>query len=66
MKRALLVVLLALATVLIAQNTEVVAVRFLFWEAHLSRVVLLMLTLTLGILIGITLGMVSRRKAAER
>jgi len=52
MKMWLLIGLLVLIAIVVAQNSEVVALRFLFWEASLSRVVLLLLTLVIGIAIG--------------
>jgi len=47
-----LVVLLLLIAILVAQNTEVVAIKFLFWEANLSRVVLILLSLVVGLIVG--------------
>ncbi|MDH3198259.1 MAG: lipopolysaccharide assembly protein LapA domain-containing protein [Candidatus Krumholzibacteria bacterium] len=48
----LLIALLVLIAIVVAQNSAVVSLRFLFWEASLSRVVLLLLTLAIGIMIG--------------
>jgi uncharacterized integral membrane protein len=47
-----LVVLLLLIAILVAQNTDVVAIRFLMWEGYLSRVVLILLSLVVGIIVG--------------
>ena len=47
-----LVVLLLLIAILVAQNTDVVAIRFMFWEGYLSRVVLILLSLVVGIIVG--------------
>lgn len=52
MKMWLIIALLFLIAIVVVQNSEVVDVRFLFWEASLSRVVLLLITLVIGILIG--------------
>jgi uncharacterized integral membrane protein len=45
-------VLLFLTIVLIAQNTAVVKVTFLFWSFQLSLVLLIFLILVAGLLIG--------------
>ena len=52
MKVWLLVGLLVLVVIVVAQNSDVVELRFLFWEVSLSRVVVLLLTLTIGIVVG--------------
>ncbi len=54
-------ILLALLVLFTLQNAEVVQVRFLFWEASLSRVVLIFLVLGIGMLIGWGLKSLSRR-----
>ncbi|MDH3283815.1 MAG: lipopolysaccharide assembly protein LapA domain-containing protein [Acidobacteriota bacterium] len=43
------------ALVFVAQNTEVVSVRFLLWDVSMSRVVLIVLTLLVGAVIGYVL-----------
>lgn len=45
-------VLIALATLFIIQNVEVVEVRFLFWQAAMSRALMFVLLLLIGIAIG--------------
>lgn len=52
MKTGLILLLLLFVTVLVVQNTEVVTLRFLFWEVALSRVVLLLLTFVVGGILG--------------
>jgi uncharacterized integral membrane protein len=52
MKLWLALFLALLILVVIAQNAEVTTVKLLFWEASLSRVVLLFLTLVVGFVIG--------------
>jgi uncharacterized integral membrane protein len=62
MKLWLALFLALLILVVIAQNTEVVTMKFLFWEASLSRVVLLLLTLIVGFVVGFVVAKMPRRK----
>lgn len=51
--RAMLTLLLtALSVIFVLQNTEVVGIRFLFWTLSMSRVLLILLLLAVGVLIG--------------
>jgi len=45
-------VLALLVLILIVQNSEVVAVRLLFWELQMSRVVLILVTAFAGFVCG--------------
>lgn len=56
------VVLSFLVVIFIVQNTEVVAVRILFWELSMSRAVLIFLVLVVGIILGWVLGSWARFK----
>jgi len=47
------IVFLSIFTVFILQNTEVVEITFLFWQISLSRVVLLLGSLFIGVLVGL-------------
>ena len=38
--------------VILAQNTEVVGVKVLFWEAHMSRIILMTIMAIIGFIIG--------------
>jgi uncharacterized integral membrane protein len=49
-------VVLLLALITIAQNAQYVTVRFLFWSAVTSQIVLVVLTLGLGFVMGFLLG----------
>ncbi len=49
-------VFLSIFTVFILQNTEVVNISFFFWQLSLSRVVLLLGSLLIGVLIGLFIG----------
>lgn len=46
--------ILGIATVVIftLQNSEVVAINFLFWRIEMSRVILILVTLLIGFLLG--------------
>jgi uncharacterized integral membrane protein len=59
-KAAVSIVLLGLLAVFIAQNYEIVRVRFLFWHLDMSRAVLLFLVLAMGMVIGWALSTIRR------
>ena len=67
MMRALFVLALALAllvTIFAAQNYQITQIRFLFWQLDGSLALVLMLTLILGIIVGVLLmlpGSIRRR-----
>lgn len=59
--------LIALGTVFIVQNTEVVEVRLLFWTVAMSRALLIVFLLLLGFVLGWLLrGHFSHRKEQKR
>jgi uncharacterized integral membrane protein len=51
-KITLVVVLVCLALIFVAQNIDIVTVKFLFWEVSMSRAILLFFSLLIGFLIG--------------
>ena len=51
-KITLVVILVCLALIFLAQNIQVVTVRFLFWEISMSRAILLFFSLLIGFIIG--------------
>ena len=53
----------ALVLVLVLQNTEVVSVRFFFWEFSMSRVVLVLLTTLIGVVCGYLVARLPRTRA---
>lgn len=57
-------VLLFIVVFFTLQNTEVVTMRFFFWEFSLSRALMFFLILGVGILTGYILGAYSREKNA--
>jgi putative membrane protein len=63
-KGIIILVLIALCLVVFFQNTEVVAFRLFFWELSMSRIVMLLFTLIVGIIIGYVIATVRRGKAA--
>lgn len=56
LKMILGMALLLLVVIFTLQNTEVIAIRFLFWDLSLSRALMLFLVLAVGILIGFLAG----------
>jgi len=63
----IIVALVAVAfyLVILAQNTEVVAVKVLFWEAHMSRIILMTITGIIGFIFGYLLARFSGDHKAE-
>lgn len=45
-------ILLALFVIVSLQNVEIIPVHFLFWKVDISKLLLLIITLVIGILIG--------------
>lgn len=61
-KRIVIIILVILAVILIAQNTEVMPIQLLFWQILMSRIVLIVLMLGLGFGIGFILAKVTGKK----
>jgi uncharacterized integral membrane protein len=53
--------LLVLIGIFVLQNTHVVEVRFLFWKLAMSRALVLLAVLAVGLVAGWILGAVTRR-----
>jgi len=53
--------LLGLVLIFILQNTEVVNLKFLFWQLTLSRALLLLLVFVCGLATGLLFGALARR-----
>jgi uncharacterized integral membrane protein len=51
-KMGLVALLAFFALVFVAQNIEIVTVRFLFWEISMSRAILSVFSLLIGFIIG--------------
>ena len=55
-KLGLAMALLLTVVVFTLQNTEMISIRFLFWQFSLSRALMLFLVLGIGVLLGFLLG----------
>lgn len=62
LKGIVILVLAVLCLVVIFQNTEVVAFKLFFWELSMSRIIMLLFTLIIGIIIGYVLTTVLQGK----
>lgn len=51
-KNISLIILLAVFIIVCIQNVEIVPVHFLFWKVEISKLLLLIITLVVGMLIG--------------
>lgn len=52
-KNIIFVILIALVIVFVIQNTQVVEVRLLVWEVSMSRALMILVTLLIGIISGL-------------
>ena len=59
-KLILIAVVALVALITIAQNAQYVTVRFLFWSAVTSQIVLIVLTIALGFIMGFLAGKLTR------
>ena len=60
-KLIVFLVVLLLALITIAQNAQYVTVRFLFWSAVASQIVLIVLTIGFGFIMGFLVGKLTGR-----
>ncbi len=59
--------LLAIFIIVSIQNVEVIPVHFLFWKAEISKLLLLIITLIIGILVGMIIpGFFNKSKEQEK
>jgi len=71
-KTIITVLLIVLCLIILLQNTQMVTLRFLFWELGVSRIFLLPLLIIVGFIIGYVVAKVERKpkqeteKASER
>jgi len=67
MNKKVIAALIAIAVylVILAQNTEVVTVKLLFWEASMSRIILMTITGIIGFIIGYLFGRFSGGRQGE-
>jgi uncharacterized integral membrane protein len=54
-KAVALLILIGLFIIVCIQNVELIPIHFLMWSINISKLVLLLITLVVGILIGIIL-----------
>ncbi|MDD3374418.1 MAG: lipopolysaccharide assembly protein LapA domain-containing protein [Candidatus Omnitrophica bacterium] len=59
-KNILLLIFGIILLVVLLQNTQVVSMRFLFWQISMSRIILLPLVMFFGFVIGFFVGRKSR------
>lgn len=57
--------ILFIFAIFILQNAQVVAVRFLFWQAEASRALVLLITFVLGLVAGWLFPFNAKRRVAE-
>ena len=62
LRNLIFVVLIGIVLIFVMQNIAVVQVRFLFWEVSMSRALMLMATLAIGLVGGWLLGLPRQRK----
>jgi lipopolysaccharide assembly protein A len=66
-KNISLLILLALFIIVCIQNVEIISVQFLFWKADISKLLLLIITLIIGILIGMIIpGFLAKSKKDDQ
>lgn len=61
-KMPLTVAMLFLVVIFTLQNTEQMNINFLFWHATLSRALMIFIVLTVGLLVGWSLGTMHRKR----
>ena len=64
-RNIIFVCLIGLVVIFVLQNTQVVEVRFLFWAVSMSRALILIGTLAIGLIGGWLLTLPKRRKALK-
>jgi uncharacterized integral membrane protein len=60
-----ILILIALLLLFIFQNTQAIAVRFLFWKVHLSLALWLILPFLIGLLLGAFVFRAARKKSEQ-
>jgi uncharacterized integral membrane protein len=61
-KRIIFIILIVLVLIFVIQNAQVVQVTFLAWEVSLSRALVLLGTLLIGIIAGLLAGRPRRKE----
>ena len=66
-KALTLLILIGLFVTVCIQNVEIVPIHFLMWSINISKLLLLLITLIIGILVGtIITGLLKRTKKEEK
>lgn len=60
-KTIIAIVLAVLALVIVVQNTQIVTVQFFFWRLYMSRIILILIMLVIGVVIGYSIGKIPRK-----
>lgn len=55
-KTAILILTAAVSLIVLLQNTQVVTLRFLFWRASMSQILIVLILLGLGFFAGYLIG----------
>jgi uncharacterized integral membrane protein len=63
LRNIIFICLIGLVVIFVLQNTQVVEVRFLFWTVSMSRALMLLGTLVIGLIGGWLLSLPKRSKA---
>jgi uncharacterized integral membrane protein len=64
-KIVIIIVLAVLLIIFVLQNTEVVTIKFWFWDMSIPRALLLFVTFAMGLIIGLMVPSTRRSKEAE-
>ena len=64
-KIVIIIVLAVLLIIFVLQNTDMVVVKFWFWDASIPRALLLFVTFAVGLIIGLMVPTSSKRKDPE-
>ena len=65
LRNIIFISLIGMVIIFVLQNTQVVEVRFLFWTVLMSRALMLIGTLAIGLIGGWLLALPKRKKARE-
>ena len=65
-KNIVIIILVALFVLFVVQNTRTVDVRLLFWTVSMSRALMLLGTLLIGLIAGWLLGRTTRKNSKSR
>lgn len=64
-KIVIIILLAVLLIIFVLQNTEVVTIKFWFWDMSIPRALLLFVTFAIGLIIGLMVPSTRKSKEAE-